>query len=64
MSPGVQFGFSINEILALATLATGTCWVAWKLRKRRAIKRCCRNRREGKFDGVVCGHCVRGRDHG
>ena len=35
MSPGVQFGFSINEILALATLATGACWVAWKLRKRR-----------------------------
>ncbi len=31
----VQLGFSINEILALATLATGACWVAWKLRKRR-----------------------------
>ena len=35
MSAGVQIGFSINEILALATLVTGTCWVAWKLRKRR-----------------------------
>ncbi|MGK2899411.1 MAG: signal peptidase I [Burkholderiaceae bacterium] len=35
MSSGVQLGFSINEILALATLATGTCWVAWKLRRRR-----------------------------
>ena len=35
MSAGLQFGFSINEILALATLATGACWVAWKLRTRR-----------------------------
>jgi signal peptidase I len=35
MSSGVQLGFSINEILALATLATGACWVAWKLRKHR-----------------------------
>ena len=35
MSAGVQIGFSINEILALATLATGACWVAWKLRTRR-----------------------------
>ena len=35
MSSGVQLGFSINEILALATLATGSCWVAWKLRTRR-----------------------------
>jgi signal peptidase I len=35
LSTGVQLGFSINEILALATLATGTCWVAWKLRTRR-----------------------------
>ena len=35
MSSGVELGFSINEILALATLATGACWVAWKLRKRR-----------------------------
>jgi signal peptidase I len=32
---GVQLGFSINEILALATLATGACWVAWKHRVRR-----------------------------
>jgi signal peptidase I len=32
---GVQFGFSINEILALATLATGICWVAWRRRTRR-----------------------------
>ena len=35
MMAGVQIGFSINEILALATLATGACWVAWKLRTRR-----------------------------
>lgn len=35
MSAGLQLGFSINEILALATLSTGSCWVAWKLRKRR-----------------------------
>jgi signal peptidase I len=35
MSAGLQFGFSINEILALVTLATGACWVAWKLRTRR-----------------------------
>jgi signal peptidase I len=35
MSAGLQIGFSINEILALATLATGACWVAWKLRTRR-----------------------------
>ena len=28
-------GFSINEILFLATLATGACWVAWRLRLRR-----------------------------
>jgi signal peptidase I len=32
---GVQLGFSINEILALCTLATGACWVAWKWRQRR-----------------------------
>lgn len=31
----VQIGFSINEILALASLATGACWVAWRLRVRR-----------------------------
>jgi signal peptidase I len=30
-----HLGFSINEILALATVATGACWVAWKLRARR-----------------------------
>jgi signal peptidase I len=30
-----QLGFSINEILALATLATGACWVAWRVRLRR-----------------------------
>jgi signal peptidase I len=30
-----RLGFSINEILALATLVTGACWVAWKLRTRR-----------------------------
>ena len=35
MRSGVQLGFSINEILALATLATGACWVTWKLRRRR-----------------------------
>src|ERR1700712_4890930 len=31
----MQIGFSINEILALVTLATGACWVAWKWRTRR-----------------------------
>ena len=31
----MQIGFSINEILALATLATGACWVAWKFKTRR-----------------------------
>ncbi|MBS0446183.1 MAG: signal peptidase I [Proteobacteria bacterium] len=30
-----QIGFSINEILCLVTLATGACWVAWKLRMRK-----------------------------
>ena len=35
MSGPVQIGFSINEILALASLATGACWLAWKLRTRR-----------------------------
>ena len=29
MSTGVQLGFSINEALVLATLATGACWLAW-----------------------------------
>ena len=31
----LQIGFSINEILFLATLATGLCWVAWRHRLRR-----------------------------
>ena len=31
----MQIGFSINEILALASLATGLCWVAWRRRVRR-----------------------------
>lgn len=31
----MQIGFSINEILALITLLTGACWLAWKLRTRR-----------------------------
>jgi signal peptidase I len=31
----VQIGFSINEILALASLATGVCWIAWRRRVRR-----------------------------
>lgn len=31
----MQIGFSINEILSLVTLATGSCWVAWKIRARR-----------------------------
>jgi signal peptidase I len=31
----MQLGFSINEILALATLVTGSCWVAWKRRTNR-----------------------------
>ncbi len=35
MTNPIQIGFSINEILALATLATGGCWVAWRLKMRR-----------------------------
>jgi signal peptidase I len=35
MSAGLQISFSINEYLAMATLATGTCWLAWKWRIRR-----------------------------
>ena len=35
MTSGVQIGFSVNEILALASLATGACWLGWKLRTRR-----------------------------
>ena len=35
MTSTVQIGFSINEILALATALTGFCWVAWKLKSRR-----------------------------
>src|SRR5438105_4640537 len=31
----VQIGFSINEILFLATLATGLCWAVWRHRQRR-----------------------------
>jgi signal peptidase I len=31
----MQIGFSVNEMLFLATLATGACWVAWKLKLRR-----------------------------
>jgi len=34
MNP-VQIGFSINEILFLATLATGVCWAVWRHRVRR-----------------------------
>jgi signal peptidase I len=34
----VQIGFSINEILFLATLATGICWVAWRCRLRRKLQ--------------------------
>jgi len=33
-----QLGFSINEMLALATLATGLCLVLWKVRTRRLGK--------------------------
>ena len=33
--PSVQIGFSINEILFLISLATGLCWVAWRLQLRR-----------------------------
>jgi len=32
---GVQVGFSVNEILALATLATGACWFVWRRRTKR-----------------------------
>jgi signal peptidase I len=31
----VLIGFSVNEALFLATLATGACWVAWRVRLRR-----------------------------
>lgn len=31
----VQIGFSINEILFLLSLATGLCWVAWRIKLRR-----------------------------
>ncbi|WP_298824736.1 signal peptidase I [uncultured Piscinibacter sp.] len=31
----MQIGFSVNEILFLATVATGACWSAWRLRLRR-----------------------------
>jgi signal peptidase I len=31
----MQIGFSINEMLFLATLATGAAWLAWRLRLRR-----------------------------
>jgi len=34
----MQIGFSINEILFLATLVTGGLWLAWRLRMRRAGK--------------------------
>jgi len=34
----MQIGFSINEILFLCTLATGICWLAWRLRLRRLGK--------------------------
>lgn len=30
----VQIGFSINEILIIATLVTGPCWIAWRLQLR------------------------------
>ena len=32
----MQIGFSINEILFLATLATGACWLAWRWQLHRA----------------------------
>ena len=35
MTDAVQIGFSINEMLALASLVTGACWLAWKVRTRR-----------------------------
>jgi len=31
----MMIGFSVNEVLFLATLVTGACWVAWRLRLRR-----------------------------
>ncbi len=31
----MQIGFSVNEMLFLATLATGAAWIAWRLRVRR-----------------------------
>ena len=35
----MQIGFSINEFLFLATLLTGACWVAWRLKMRRLVAR-------------------------
>jgi signal peptidase I len=32
---GPQLGFSVNEVLALATLATGICWFIWRRRTKR-----------------------------
>jgi len=31
-----MIGFSVNEALFLATLASGACWLAWRRRRRRA----------------------------
>jgi len=35
MTGPVQIGFSINEMLAIASVVTGACWLAWKVRTRR-----------------------------
>jgi signal peptidase I len=34
----LRIGFSINEILFLATLATGICWALWRRRLRRLVE--------------------------
>lgn len=31
----MQIGFSINEMLFLATLVTGAAWIAWRFKLRR-----------------------------
>jgi signal peptidase I len=35
----MQLGFSVNEVLFLATVLTGGCWLAWKLKLRRGQAR-------------------------
>lgn len=36
LTPPMQIGFSVNEVLCLLSLATGACWLAWRRRLRRS----------------------------